>query len=72
MEKRTYIIINGKKMHIVLGKTIKDWEKYHSNEILWSFPISEFIEEAIEINEDIWYWLINDRVYETEEEEVIK
>lgn len=68
MEKRTCIIINGKKMHLVLGKTIKDWEKYSSNEILWSFPISEFIEEAIEINEDIWYWLINDRVYETEEE----
>jgi hypothetical protein len=68
MEKRTCIIINGKTMHLVLGKTIKDWEKYSSNEVLWSFQIHEFIEEAIEINEDIWYWLINDRVYETEEE----
>ena len=55
-------------MHLILGKTIKDYEKYSSNEVLWSFQIDEFIEGAIEVNEDIYYWLINGRVYETEEE----
>ena len=66
--KKTSIIINGKKMHLILGKTIKDYEKYSSNEVLQSFQIDEFIEGAIEVNEDIYYWLINGRVYETEEE----
>ena len=66
--KKTCIIIDGKKMHLVLGKTLKDYEKYNSNEVLWSFQLDEFIEGAIEVNEDIYYWLINGRVYETEEE----
>ena len=46
----------------------QNYEKYNSNEVLWSFQLDEFIEGAFEVNEDIYYWLINGRVYETEEE----
>lgn len=64
------IIIDGKQLHVVLGKTHKEWwEKTHGvDEPLWDFPIEELIDGSVEINECIYYWLIDGRCYETQDE----
>ena len=68
MEQRKEIIIDGAVMHIVLGKTVKEWEiTYSESDDLWSIPFEEILDGALEVNENIWYWYIDGRVYETEE-----
>ena len=62
------INIDGKNLHIVLGKKYSEWADItYCNYNLWDFPIEELIDGSVEINEDIWYWLINGRCYETDE-----
>ena len=41
---------------------------YGASYDLWDFPIEELLDGTVEINEDIWYWLIDGRCYETTEE----
>lgn len=62
------INIDGKKLHLVFGKSYSEWVKlFNSNEDLWDFLLIELIDGSVEINEDIWYWFINNRCYETNE-----
>lgn len=68
MEKKVTIIINNAKLHLVLGKTYEEWEKLYSGEVNWDILFEELIDGSLEINEDIWYWYINGRCYETFEE----
>lgn len=65
------IIVDGKKLHLVLGKTKKEWESIYwqtLSEELWDFPLEELLDGTLDINEDIWYWYIDGRCYETSEE----
>ena len=69
MIQKTVLDVEGKKLHLVSGKTYADWRtEYRNDADLWSFPLYELIDGTVEINEDIWYWLIKDRCYETYEE----
>ena len=62
------IIVEGKHLHLVLGKTTTEWEIACSDSPdLWSIPFEELINGALEINETIWYWYIDGRCYETTE-----
>jgi hypothetical protein len=63
MEKRTIVEVDGSKLHLVLGKSKHEWEKTYGE--LWDILFEEFLDGTMEINEDIWYWYINGRCYET-------
>lgn len=71
MNKKT-IIVDGFNLHIIFGKTKTEYNDTYGNgyEVgdLWDFPIEELLNGAVEPNEDIWYWLINGRLYETYED----
>lgn len=55
-----------KKLTLEIGHTLDEWqEKYGSNEDNWDFPINELLDGTIEPDENITYWLINGRLYET-------
>lgn len=68
MEKKVTIIVNNAKLHLVLGKTYEEWEKLYSGEVNWGILFEELIDGSLEINENIWYWYIDGRCYETFEE----
>ena len=41
MEKRVVLQVNGTKLHLVLGKTVKEWDETWGNEeddCLWDIP----------------------------------
>lgn len=62
------IIVDNYNLHIVFGHTKAEWvEEFNDaeEEELWSFPIEELLDCSIDINEDIWYWCIDGRLYET-------
>lgn len=69
-EKRVTIIVDGKQLHLVLGKTEEEWRKLYwsnlGNEI-WDFLLEELLDGTIDIDETIWYWYIGGRCYETNE-----
>lgn len=68
LERRIVIIVNGFSVHLVLNKTMSEWiRNFKSNGNLWDFPIEEILDGTVEPNEGIWYWLINGRLYETDE-----
>ena len=49
------------------GHTKEEWEsKYGENQDLWDFDLGELQDNSIEPNTEITYWLIEDRLYETE------
>lgn len=62
------IIVDGKKLHLVLGKTEEEWNKEFSADCCWDILLEELLDNTMEINEDIWYWYIDGRCYETSEE----
>ena len=64
MEKT--IIVDNKCLHLILGKTQEEWSQAFGDDDLWDFPIEELLDGTIEINEGIWYFLINGRCYETD------
>lgn len=65
---RTTVIVNGQTLHLVLGKSIEEWnDMYANNNDFWNIPLEEFLDSSLYPNEDIWYWLINGRCYETNE-----
>lgn len=79
MEKKVTLEVDGKKLHLVLGKTDAEYYAEYSDGAifgtyygasydLWDFPIEELLDGTVEINEDIWYWVIDGRCYETTEE----
>lgn len=69
-DRTTAVTINGKVLHLILDKTLPEWEAlYGDNQDLWSFGISDFITGAVEVNEEIYYWYdIDGRCYETDKE----
>lgn len=51
---------------IELGHTLEEWEKtYSDNENLWDVNLDDVLNGALEPNEDIVYWYIDGRLYET-------
>ena len=68
IRKEVIITVNGFSIHLVLNKTMSEWKRnFESNDNLWNFPIEEILDGTVEPNENIWYWLINGRLYETDE-----
>ena len=66
--KKKIISVDDKALHLLIGGTLAEFmEEDFYDEEGWDFPIVELLNDAIEINEDIWYWLSEDsaRVYET-------
>ena len=70
MEKRVTLEVNGTSFHLVLGKTVKEWDETWGNEedCLWDILLEELLDGTIDIDENIWYWYIDGRCYETTEE----
>lgn len=68
-KNRVIVEVDGKKLHLVLYKNKTLWhEQYGYTQECWDILLEELLDGAIEINEDIWYWLIDGRCYETTEE----
>ena len=65
--KKANISVNGKTIHIVFGQTIGEWMDKYEQDGCWDFPFEELVDGTIEPNEDIWYWYIDGRFYETTE-----
>ena len=61
------IVVNGQKINYEIGHSVQEWnELFGNNENLWDISIDDFITGAVESNEDMIYWYINGRLYETE------
>ena len=67
-KNRVVVEVNGRKLHLVLGNIVEEWEKICGTEETWGILLEEFLDGAIEIDEHIWYWYIDGRCYETTEE----
>ena len=65
--KRVTISVNNKKLHLVLGGTEEEWSARYGGVICWDILFDELIDGTLEINEDIWYWYIDGRCYETDQ-----
>ena len=68
MGRQVILEVNGKKLHLKFGHTLAELYKKNYDENVWDFPFEELVDGTVEINEDIWYWYINGRCYETNEE----
>ena len=67
--RKVVVTVNGKNLHLVLGKSITDWAvAYADIQDFWNVPLEELLDGTLEINEEIWYWYINGRCFETDEE----
>lgn len=63
----TIININNQVAKYEIGHTKSKWNDLFGNDPdLWDFPISELLDGTIEPNPDIIYWLIGERLYETD------
>lgn len=58
------IIVNGHTLHYELGRTCEDLENFDG--LLWDFSVDDILTGAIEPDEDMVYWYINERFYETD------
>lgn len=66
--KKVTLKLGEKSIHLELGHTYKEWAKqYATNKSLWGVLFEELIDGTLEPNEDIRYWYINGRCYETDE-----
>lgn len=62
------LTIEGRRLHVVTGKTLDEWNREHDDGENWDFPAEEIIDGTVEFEEDRWYWLIGGRFYETHDE----
>ena len=63
------ILVDGSWLHLILGKSVAEWnELYGEDEDLWDVSFEELLDGTLEINQDVWYWYIDGRCYETDEE----
>lgn len=65
--RKVTVEVNSAKLHLVLGGTYEEWDKLYGGDICWDILFEELIDGTLEINEDIWYWYIDGRCYETTE-----
>lgn len=65
---RVIAVVDGKSLHLVLGKTRREWLEAYGKDVVWDILLEELLDGTMEINEDIWYWLIDGRCFETTEE----
>ena len=69
MVRRVTIQVNGVQMHLVLGKTVQEWEDtWGGEDELWDIDFEELIDGTLFINPTNWYWYIDGRCYETYED----
>jgi hypothetical protein len=70
MDKNRVIVeVGGKKLHLVLYKNRTQWlERYGRIEECWDILLEDLLDGAVDIDENIWYWYIDGRCYETTEE----
>ena len=53
---------------VEVGHSLEEWqERYGNNDDAWDFPVEEISDGTITPDEDVVYWLINNRLYETKE-----
>ena len=69
VSQRNIVIVhvNGKALHLVFGKSREEWERVYANPDLWDVPFKELVDGTLEVDEDIWYWYIDGRCFETNE-----
>ena len=54
-------------LSVEFGHTVEEWKDKWYDYDLWDFPIEELLDGTIEPNQDIVYWCIDGRCYETED-----
>ena len=70
MEKefeRSEMVINGRLIHFELGHSVDEWDNSYSSDGNWDISLGDFINGAVEADEDLVYWYIGGRLYETDE-----
>lgn len=66
-EKSNKIVINDNiTFYVELDHTKKEWNRTYGKYDLWDFPIEDFVNGAVEPDENMVYWLIDGRLFETE------
>lgn len=58
-------MIDIEKLNIVYDKTLEEWYEKYGNKGLWTFSLEDVLNGAVILNEDMCYWAINGRFYET-------
>ena len=53
------------KLNIVYDKTIEEWYEKYGNKSLCSFSLKDILNGAVELDENMCYWAIDGRFYET-------
>ena len=53
------------KLNIVYDKTIEEWYEKYGNKSLCSFSLKDVLNGAVELDENMCYWAIDGRFYET-------
>lgn len=64
-EKKVTINVGECEIHLVLGKTLIEWQQTYDVDSLWDFPFEELIDGTVEPDQEMWYWYIDGRCYET-------
>ena len=57
--------MNHIKVSIELGHTLGEWKDLCNGEDYWDFSADDLLGGAVEPNEDMTYWYIDGRLYET-------
>lgn len=53
------------KFNIVYDKTIEEWEEKYYGKGCWNFSLEDVLNGAVELDENMCYWAIDGRIYET-------
>lgn len=62
------VYVNGKALHLVFGKSREEWERvYGADPDIWDVSFKELVDGTLDVDEDIWYWYIDGRCFETDE-----
>lgn len=58
-------MINIEKLNIVYDKTLEEWYEKYGGKGFWTFSLEDVLNGAVKLDEDMCYWAINGRFYET-------
>lgn len=61
-------MIDLEKLNIVYDKTIEEWYEKYGNKSLCSFSLKDVLNGAVELDENMCYWAIDGKFYETLEQ----